>query len=97
MPGLGPAVAAGALPDAAAVGATTGEDGPRRTPLDAPGPGPACRLLGRLESLARPSDASARILLLGLVGFLPVLLLEMTVTAVALGVPLVEALYIATK
>ena len=35
--------------------------------------------------------SSARILLLGLVGFLAVLVLETTVTAVALGVPLVEA------
>jgi TrkA-N domain len=73
------------------------EDAPRRTPRVPTGPGLARRLLGSLESIARPFDASARILLIGLVGFLSVLIVEMTVTSVALGVPLVEALYIATK
>lgn len=88
---------AGPVPDVAAVEAPPGEDGPRRTRLDPAGPGPVRRLLTRLESIARPFDPSARILLIGLVGFLSVLLIETVVTVLALGVPPVEAVYISTK
>jgi hypothetical protein len=45
----------------------------------------------------RPFDASARILMLGLVGFIAVLVIEAIVTSVALGVPIVESLYTAAK
>lgn len=54
-------------------------------------------MLARLESIVRPFDASGRILLIGLVGFLSVLLVETAVTALARGVPLVDAFYMSTK
>jgi voltage-gated potassium channel Kch len=88
---------ASSSPDFAAFDAGGSEDRPRRTRLEPPGPGPLRRLLRRLESIARPFDASARILLIGLIGFLAVLLLETAVTALALGVPPAEALYVSTK
>jgi voltage-gated potassium channel Kch len=74
-----------------------GESAPSRAALDAPSPGWAARAVRRLESIAQPFDASARILMLGLVGVLAVLLVETIGTSVALGVPIVEALYTSAK
>ena len=83
--------------DIAAVEVDGSEDRPRRTPLQSPGPGRGRRLLGLLESAARPFNTSARILQIGSVGFVAVLLIETAVTALALGVPLVDAFYTSMK
>jgi TrkA-N domain len=55
------------------------------------------RLWTGLESVAQPFDASARILVVGLVGFVAVLVVETAVTSLARGLPLVEAFYVSTK
>jgi hypothetical protein len=55
------------------------------------------RLVANLEALARPFDASARILVYGLLGFLFVLVLETAVTMLAAGLSLVDALYTVAK
>ncbi|MBA3421595.1 MAG: NAD-binding protein [Thermoleophilaceae bacterium] len=88
---------AGPVSDIAAVEAPASEDRPRRTRLHPPGPSRTRRVLGRLESIARPFDASARILQIGSVGFISVLLVETAVTALARGVPLVDAFYTSMK
>jgi TrkA-N domain len=88
---------AGSPAEPTAVRVEEGDSTPSRAPLAKPAPGPLGRILRRLESIAQPFDASARILMLGLVGFLAVLVLETIVTSVALGVPVVESLYTAAK
>jgi hypothetical protein len=50
-----------------------------------------------LASAARPYDASARILVAGLLGFIGVLVLEIAMTALVLDVSLVDAFYLSTK
>jgi voltage-gated potassium channel Kch len=60
-------------------------------------PSLAQRFLANLEALVRPFDASARILVYGLLGFLFVLLLETVVTMLAAGLSLVDALYTVAK
>lgn len=82
-------------PDAHGVG--VGEEGPRRVPRTWSTPGRAQRIAANLEALLRPFDASARILVYGLFGFLAVLALETVVTVLAMGVPVVDALYVAAK
>ena len=82
-------------PDAHGVG--VGEEGPRRMPRTWSTPGPGQRIAANLEALLRPFDASARILVYGLAGFLAVLAVETVVTVLAKGVPVVDALYVAAK
>jgi hypothetical protein len=60
-------------------------------------PGRARRLLANLEALARPFDASARILVAGLAGVLGVLAVETIVTMAAEGFSFVDALYSVAK
>ncbi|MBD0283124.1 MAG: NAD-binding protein [Thermoleophilaceae bacterium] len=60
-------------------------------------PGRARRLLAGLESLIQPFDASARILVAGLIGFLAVLVVETLVTVLASDESLVDALYSVAK
>lgn len=60
-------------------------------------PGRWQRVLANLEALARPFDASARILVYGLVGILAVLVLETVVTMIAGGLSFVDALYSTAK
>jgi Trk K+ transport system NAD-binding subunit len=78
-------------------GVGVGEEGPRRVPRTWSTPGPAQRIAANLEALLRPFDASARILVYGLFGFLAVLALETVVTVLAKGVPVVDALYVTAK
>ena len=91
------AVAGAPSGDVAAVEVKEGDSTPSRAPLATPAPGPVGRALRRLESIVQPFDASARILMLGLVGFLAVLVVETVFTSVALGVSIVESLYTAAK
>lgn len=77
------------------VGAPDGE--PRRLSRTWTTPGPFRRAAENVEALLRPFDASARILVYGLAGFLAVLLGEILVTSLAKGLPLVDALYLAAK
>lgn len=73
------------------------EGSPREVGCASFGPGLGQRLFGRLERLARPFDASARILVVGLAGFLAVLVLETVVTMLEGGLSLVDALYTVAK
>jgi voltage-gated potassium channel Kch len=77
------------------VGATDGR--PRHVPPTWSPPGHARRLRGNLESLARPFDASARILVYGLLGFLAVLVAETLVTMLAERFSFVDAFYSVAK
>lgn len=78
-------------------GVGAADDEPRRVPRTWTTPGPARRAAAKVEVLLRPFDTSARILVYGLAGFLGVLLAETVVTALAKGVPLVDAFYLTTK
>jgi hypothetical protein len=73
------------------------DDEPRHVPRSWPVPGRVGRLLANLEALARPFDSSARILVVGLAGFLGVIVLETAVTMLEAGVSLVDALYSVSK
>jgi len=75
--------------------ATGGE--PRRIPATWTGASLRRRLLNKAGSVVRPFDASARILVVGVLGFLAVLLLETMVTMLAAGLGLVDALYTVAK
>ena len=77
------------------VGAVDGT--PRHVPLAWRPLGLVRRAVANLEALVRPFDASARILVYGLFGVLAVLVAETLVTALAEGVPFVDALYSAAK
>lgn len=70
---------------------------PRRQPRTWRRPGPVKQVSANLEALLRPFDASARILVYGVLGFLAVLVAETVVMVLAKGVPLVDALYMAAK
>jgi hypothetical protein len=72
-------------------------DSPQCVALAAAGPGRARRLLDRLASLVWPFDASARILVAGLLGLVAVLAIETIVTAATREVGLVDAFYVVTK
>ena len=81
--------------DVEGVHAVDGE--PRHVPRTWPLPGRGRRLLSSLEALMHPFDSSARILVVGLAGFLVVLALETAVTMLAAGVSLVDAFYTVAK
>jgi voltage-gated potassium channel Kch len=70
---------------------------PQHVPRSWPVPGRGRRILANLEALAHPFDSSARILVLGLAGFLTMLALETAVTMLAAGVSLTDALYTVAK
>ena len=70
---------------------------PELVPIEPYRASPMKRLMANLGALASPFELSARILLAGLVGFLMILVLEMTVLALALDESLVAAFYSATK
>jgi hypothetical protein len=72
-------------------GVEAGHDGPQRKPLESTRRNLGRRLWTGLESLAQPFDASAQILVIGLVGFVAVLLVETAVTSLARGMTLVDA------
>lgn len=55
------------------------------------------RALSNVEALVRPFDASAQILIYGLIGFFAVLVLETAVTMLAEGLSLVDAIYTVAK
>jgi Trk K+ transport system NAD-binding subunit len=74
-----------------------GPSGPERTTPTWSTPTLAQRLVANLESLVRPFDSSARILVYGLLGFFAVLAAETAVTITAEHEPFLEALYLAAK
>lgn len=80
-----------------AVGVGVAEEKPETRPQTWTTPSPAQRAAANLEALLRPFDASARILVYGLFGFLAVLVAESAVTALVKGVSPDDALYIASK
>ena len=73
------------------------EDQPELVPIEPYRASPWSRLLANLGALLSPFELSARILLAGLFGFLFILLLDTIVLAIALGEPIVESFYAATK
>jgi hypothetical protein len=76
----------------------SGVDGrPRRVPPRWSTPSLARRTLANLHALTRPFDASARILVVGLAGFIAVLVAETVVTMLAGGLSFVNALYTVAK
>ena len=70
---------------------------PRLVPSEWSTPSGAQRLLARLDALVHPFDASSRILVAGVFGFLAVLTLETIVTMLAARLSLVDALYTVAK
>jgi len=78
-------------------GITAIDGKPRFVPLRWPGRNRARRALATLEALARPFDASSRILVAGLVGLVTLLALETAVTMLAEGLSLVDAIYTVAK
>jgi voltage-gated potassium channel Kch len=60
-------------------------------------PGRAWRIRANLEAVARPSDASARILVYGLLGFVAVFVAETLVTMLEGGFSFVDAFYSVAK
>lgn len=79
------------------MGVRAGEHGPERLEPTWPAPSRASRVLGRLESIARPFDSSARILVAGVVGLLTVIVAETLVTMWAGRLSLVDAIYTVAK
>jgi hypothetical protein len=79
----------------AGVGPVDGQ--PQPLPPEWSTPGRAQRLKVNIEALAQPFDASARILVYGLLGFLAVMVTETLVTMLAEGLSLVDALYTVAK
>lgn len=78
-------------------GVRVGDDGPELTPIEPHVPRRRERLATNVGSVLHPFEASMRILLAGLLGFLLILVIETAVLAIALNVELVEAFYSATK
>jgi voltage-gated potassium channel Kch len=78
-------------------GVRAGEDGPELVAIEPHVARRRERLATNLGSLLHPFEASMRILLAGLVGFLLILILDTAVLAIALNEKLVEAFYSATK
>jgi voltage-gated potassium channel Kch len=70
---------------------------PRLVPSEWSTPSGPQRLLARLDALVHPFDASSRILVAGLFGFLAVVALETVVTMIAARLSLVDALYTVAK
>jgi voltage-gated potassium channel Kch len=77
------------------IGAFDGK--PQRVPPRWSRPGRARRALANVEALIQPFDASARILVAGLIGFFAVLVVETLVTVLASDESLVDALYSVAK
>jgi len=73
------------------------DDAPVLTGLGSPGPRLGQRLTSTISSFLWPFDASARILMIGVLGVLLILLVEAALMVVALGAPVVEAVYGAVK
>ena len=84
-------------PGGAFAGVKEGDQGPELVPIERHVPRRGERLATNIGSLVHPFEASMRILLAGLVGFLLILVLDTAVLAIALREPLVEAFYSATK
>ena len=78
-------------------GVLIGEDGPELVPIEAYRASRPQRLLENMRALLNPFEVSARILMAGLLGFLFILVLDLTVLAIAIDESLVEAFYAATK
>lgn len=78
-------------------GVRDGSEGPELVPIEPHVARRRERLATNVGSLLHPFDASMRILLAGLLGFLLILILETAVLALSLDEPLVEAFYSATK
>jgi voltage-gated potassium channel Kch len=77
------------------IGALDGK--PQRVPPRWSRPGRARMALAHVEALIQPFDASARILVAGLIGFFAVLVVETLVTVLASDESLVDALYSVAK
>lgn len=83
--------------DGGFAGVQPGDDGPELVAIEPHVPARRQRLATNIGSLLHPFEASMRILLGGLLGFLAILLVETIVLAIALDERLVEAFYSATK
>ncbi len=80
-----------------ALGIRSGADGPVAAPLAVHRPNLGDRLLANLTSLSHPFELSAKTLLVGLAGFLLILVADSTVIALALHESASDAVYSATK
>ena len=83
--------------DGGFAGVEDGPDGPELVPIERYVPPRRRWLLTNLRSILNPYEPSARILMAGLLGFLLILLVEMTTLAIALDESVVESFYAATK
>ncbi len=97
----GPCLDAGLLSvsrqDGGFMGVQGGPDGPELVPIEHYVPSRRRWLLSNLRSILNPFEPSARILMAGLLGFLLILLIDMTTLAIALDESVVESFYAATK
>ena len=84
-------------PDGGFAGVRAPDGGPELVPIEPHVARRRERLATNVGSLLHPFEASMRILLGGLLGFLAILIVETAVLMAALGVPFVEAFYSATK
>ena len=78
-------------------GVRVGDNGPELVPIEPHVSRRRERIATNVGSLLHPFEASMRILLAGLLGFLLILVLETAVLALAVDEPFVEAFYSATK
>ena len=84
-------------PEGGFAGVRAGDAGPELVPIEPHVARRRERLATNVGSLLHPFEASMRILLAGLVGFLLILALDTAVLAIALHEPFFEAFYSATK
>jgi len=83
--------------DGGFAGVEDGPDGPELVSIERYVPSRRRWLLTNVRSILNPYEPSARILMAGLLGFLLILLVEMTTLAIALDESVVESFYAATK
>jgi voltage-gated potassium channel Kch len=74
-----------------------GDDGPAIEPIDLPAPGRRAQLLADIRAMLRPHELSAKILIVGTIGFLLILAADTIATMNVLHEAPVEAFYTATK
>ena len=74
-----------------------GDEGLRIAPLDPPARSRRARLFADVGAMLRPHELSAKILLVGIIGFLSVLAIDAIATMIVLHESVVEAFYAATK
>jgi len=96
-PCLGEHLIAVSRSDAGPRGVRASAHGPQLAPLESTGSRLVGRMLANVASLLHPFETSAKTLLIGLLGFVVVLLTDAVVVGVTLHETPIEALYLATR